>query len=308
MAQITTTLINGQSSNFVSVDNRALQFGDGLFETCVIKDGHLLFWRLHFLRLQEGGVRLGLPEIKESIWLNDIQKLVNKSRLKNAIIKLIVTRGDTKQGYKTNHITKLNPTRISRIMPLPKIKNQALSLDLCQSHYGHNPQLAGIKHCNRLDNILAANTIVDPIDDCIMLDEQQHIISTTRANIFIIKEGVLITPELKFCGITGTRRSTILKLAPLVNLSISFKPITLVQLEQADEVFISNSVLGLAWVARFKDIQYVQGCYAHSLKALLIHTETESSHIIKPKPPYGSILKWGLLIAVLGFLVFYGVK
>ena len=294
-------LINGSFNQSLDATNRNVQFGDGLFETCVIKQGKLLFWYQHFRRLQKGCDRLNILEVKESIWLNDIQKLINKSRLNNGIIKLILSRGNSQQGYQYHQV---KPIRIVSIMPMINTTQGGLLLTICQKCYGHNNQLAGIKHCNRLDNILASDSIVDGVDDCIMLDEQQHIISTTKANIFIIKNDVLITPELIHCGIAGTRREVILELATLVNLSVSFTPITLEALYQADEVFISNSLLGLHQVAQIDKVQYNQSKHTQSLQTLLSNTENESSHTVKPNFPVVMASKIMAFVALFGLVWF----
>lgn len=292
----TTTLVDGYFNKTIKPSNRTLQFGDGLFETCVIKDGQLLFWHYHYQRLKTSSKTLGITAPVEKIWLKDIQKLSNKSRLKNAVVKLTLSRGQSERGYIFNNI---KPIRIASISPLPKISNKPLSLKICPSGYGNNVQLAGIKHCNRLDNVLASRDLKSPEQDCLMCDDKSQVISTTKANIFLINNDKILTPDLSLCGIAGTRQSIITELAKNLNMSINFTTITLGDLYQADEVFVSNSLLGIHRVASVNDQIYTKTKYTNKFKKIFEQAQIESNQPMLPEFNIILLLKWLGLIGLL---------
>ena len=123
-----------------------------------------------------------------------------------------------------------------------KIKEN-YSLEFAISGFHSNPNLAGIKHCNRLEQIMARTNML--ADEAIMLDENQSVISVTQGNIYFIFGKKLVTPKLERCGVIGSRRSIILELSRLINLEVKEDDISIKQLEKANEVFVSNSLIGI---------------------------------------------------------------
>ena len=110
-------LINGQEQSDISIYNRNVQYGDGLFETCVAKDNQILFWEKHFLRLEEGCERLKIKKIEESTWLKDIKKAFGLSAHKNCVIKLILSRGNSQRGYSCHSLRDEKNSRKEIILP-----------------------------------------------------------------------------------------------------------------------------------------------------------------------------------------------
>jgi 4-amino-4-deoxychorismate lyase len=235
-------LINGEEQSKVSIFNRNMQYGDGLFETCIAKDNRILFWSNHFARLNKGCEKLNIKKIDESYWLSDLKKAFALSEHSNCIVKLILSRGDSSRGY--GYKDDISPVRIVIISEMKKtVVNNSFSLEYSDSGYNSNPKLAGIKHCNRLEQILARSNLSS--DEGIMLDENQNVISVTQGNIYLIIGNTLLTPKLDKCGVVGSRRSLILELAKSLNIEVKEDPISADKLKQADEVFISNSVIGI---------------------------------------------------------------
>ena len=238
------TLINGKKKSQVSVFNRGLQFGDGLFETLVFKNKQILFLDKHFNRLQAGCAKLAISKVPDETWLKDINTAISQTRLRSGIIKIMLIRGDTIRGYDFNKKTK--PVRIVHIFPLTKRKKNHI-LEVCTTNYGQNKGLAGLKTCNRLEQVLANNEVTN---DGLMLDEDSNVISTTTANIFIIKDNELLTPKLEDCGINGTRRQVILEIAEALHLPTRIIDIKLNDVLNADEVFITNAILGICEIKK----------------------------------------------------------
>ena len=235
-------LINGEEQSKITIFNRNVQFGDGLFETCVAQKNKILFWPNHLDRLNIGCERLNIKKVNESDWMNDLNKAFALSVHSNCIVKLIISRGESLRGY--GYKDDITPVRIVIISEIKKtVDNNSYSLEYLDSGYHSNPQLAGIKHCNRLEQILARSNLSS--DEGIMLDENENVISVTQGNIYLVIGNTLLTPKLDKCGVVGTRRSLILELAKSLNIEVKEDLISADKLKQADEVFISNSVIGI---------------------------------------------------------------
>ena len=246
-------LIDGKEQSQISISNRNFQYGDGLFETCVIKDNQILFWDRHLTRLDIGCEKLKIKKIKESIWLNDIKKALSLAPQKNCVIKLILSRGNSQRGY--SYPEDILPVRVVIVSDLKNTHSrESYSLEYAQSGYHSNPNLAGIKHCNRIEQILARSSL--KADEAIMLDESQNIISVTQGNIYFIFGKSLVTPKLDRCGVIGSRRSLILDLAESLKLNSEQANISINEAKKADEVFISNSIIGIQSVSSIEDYKF----------------------------------------------------
>jgi len=147
-------IINGKEQSNVSIFNRNFQYGDGLFETCIVKDNRILFWEKHLSRLEIGCRKLKIKNIEESLWLKDIKKALNLTSKKNCVLKLVLSRGNTERGY--SYPDDILPVRVVIVSELKKTHTRdSYSLEYAQSGFHSNPNLAGIKHCNRIEQILA---------------------------------------------------------------------------------------------------------------------------------------------------------
>ena len=256
-------IINGKEQSNLSIFNRNMQYGDGLFETCVAKDNQILFWNKHLLRLNIGCDKLKIKKIEESIWLEDIKKALSFSSKKNCTIKLILSRGNSQRGY--SYPDDILPVRVVIVSEIIKSQSkQSFSLEYAQSGYHSNPNLAGIKHCNRIEQILARATMKE--DEAIMLDENKNIISVTQGNIYFIFGKRLLTPKLDRCGVIGRRRSLILELAKSIGLDIKEEWVSMIQAKKADEVFISNSLICIQSFSSIEDCQLSSSSITDKIK------------------------------------------
>jgi aminodeoxychorismate lyase len=264
-------LINGEEQDKISIFNRNMQYGDGLFETCVAMDNQILFWPRHFSRLEIGCEKLNINKIDEGLWLSDIKKAFELSSKKNCIVKLILSRGNSLRGY--GYKDDIEPVRVVIVSEMPQpLINKNFSLEYSKSGYHSNPQLAGIKHCNRLEQILARTNLSS--NEAIMLDEKENIISVTQGNIYFIFGNKLLTPKLDRCGVVGSRRLLILGLAMSLKMEALESNITLNQAQKADEVFISNSVIG---------IQPVHSIESHNLGRNPLTEKIQKAFVSKTK-------------------------
>ncbi len=229
-------LINGKNNNNISIFERSFNFGDGIFETTKVVNGSILYIDYHLKRLQEGIKKLDI-NLNYKLLIQEIKYALTLIT-KDCALKIIISRGNYEfGGYSYNK--KISANRIIISYKL-KQQNNYINLNFCHNIYGDNENLAGIKHQNRLEQIIAR---ADK-NDCIMLDIRKNIISTTTANIFIIKDKQISTPKIDKCGIKGTRRALIID-----NYTVIIKDIGREELLTADEVFITNALIGIISVS-----------------------------------------------------------
>jgi len=256
-------LINGAKQSKISIFNRNTQFGDGLFETCVVENKKILFWVNHFARLNRGCEQLKISKVDESVWLSDVKKALSLCSYDRCVVKLILSRGESLRGY--GFKDDIKPVRAVIVSELQKTTlNNSFCLEYCQSGYDSNPKLAGIKHCNRLEQVLARAGLKS--DEGIMLDENHNVISVTQGNIYAIHDNTLITPKLDKCGVEGTRRAVILDLAKLLGIKVKVDTLSIKELGQADEVFISNSIIGIQFISQIGNIGFGKNSITKKIK------------------------------------------
>ncbi|BBB24468.1 4-amino-4-deoxychorismate lyase [Isorropodon fossajaponicum endosymbiont JTNG4] len=291
-----TLLINGKKQTKLSALNRLVQFGDGLFETCLIEDARVLFWSKHFSRLKKGCDKLKIHPVSEAIWLKEIAKAFAISKLDRAVVKIILSRGESTRGY--GYEKNIKPTRIIIISPVPDLPWQ-YELGVCSSGYVSNQLLSEIKHCNRLEQILARSEL--QTQECIMLDENAQVISVTQGNIFAIRNQVIFTSSLTNCGIEGTRRSVVFDLAQVLGLQLEICSLSLIKLLEADEVFITNSVIGIKPVAKINQQLFSHHQITNQLISAFARSKNNhsSSILLKSKQPYLKFIIVFLAISLL---------
>ena len=256
-------IINGKEQSNISIFNRNFQYGDGLFETCVVNNNQILFWEKHLSRLDIGCRKLKIKNIEEEIWLKDIKKALSLTSKKNCVLKLILSRGNSQRGY--SYPDDILPVRVVIASEMKNVQaKESFSLEYASSGYHSNPNLAGIKHCNRIEQILARSSLKR--DEAIMLDENQNIISVTQGNIYFIFGQSLVTPKLDRCGVIGSRRSLILELAELIELNVEQGNVSMNDAKKADEAFISNSIMGIQSVNSIEEYQLTKRLVTKQIK------------------------------------------
>lgn len=251
--RVMDSLVNGVPADSVSVHDRGLAYGDGVFETIPLRKGEPLLLEAHMARLQAGCRKLGIPVPDAQECRSEIASLCAG---RTGIAKLIITRGSSARGYAVQHDVRPN-----RLLLFTKWHGypfgyctEGIQLGICQTRVSTQELLAGIKHLNRLENVLAAQELTGgPMQEGIMLDHDDRIIECTRSNIFFIKNGQIHTPALERCGINGIMRNHILQLARDNGLHVSIRDIGLDEAARMDEAFVCNSLIGVWPVARLND-------------------------------------------------------
>ena len=254
-------LVNGLKTNQIESNDRGLLYGDGLFETVQILDGKLIFWEQHLARLLNGCDRLKIRRPDENVLFTEARALCDG--VDKGVLKLIYTRGCGGRGYRYTETGE--PGRILQRHSWPehpeRYKIAGIRIRLCETRLGHNSLLAGLKHLNRLEQVLGRSEWLDDegITEGLMADEQGNIIEGTMSNIFYVSKNTLFTPDLSQCGVKGIIRELVIKYANMNNLQIVEKNVSLEELQNADEIFITNSIIGLWPVNVFNEREYNVG-------------------------------------------------
>lgn len=248
-------LLNGERRHCIDVSDRGFQYGDGVFETIEISQGKPVFFQRHLKRLLEGCERLRIPPPDLSLLTAEVAQLC--AGADRAVMKLIITRGAGGRGYRQPD--PIVPTRLVSVHPFPSYPDdfQAEGIDarFCLQRLAISPALAGIKHMNRLEQVLArAEWQDDGIQEGLMLDYKDHVVEGTMSNLFFVKNGVLHTPSLSDCGIAGIVRKIVIDLALGNNIVVLEQQFFTQNVLEADEVFVTNSVIGI-WPIKQLDRQ-----------------------------------------------------
>jgi 4-amino-4-deoxychorismate lyase len=243
-------LVDGAPATAVPIDDRALHYGDGLFETIAVRAGVPAFLSYHMERLARGIEVLAIP-------LPDVPALEREiaaaaTKLREGILKLIVTRGSAERGSRPPQRTA--PRRLllayDPAAHPPSWAADGVRVRMCSTRLGHQARLAGLKHLNRLEQVLARSEWQDPtIAEGLMLDEHDNVVCATSANVFIVRGHGLVTPPLDRAGVAGVMRRVVMAIAVRDGIAVAEQTVRASDLFNASELMLSNSVIGL-WRVR----------------------------------------------------------
>jgi len=246
-------LINGKKTSQIEIADRGFQYGDGLFETIKVKNGVPLFLCKHLERLIRDCKKLSIPFEDKALLKHEISVLIQEYG-RNGVLKIILSRGIGGRGYRP--LGKPLPTRALSIHPNPvypeSFERQGVKVILCRNRLSSNTTLAGIKHLNRLEQILASREWNDcDAQEGLMVDQANRIVEGTKSNLFIVKHGIIYTPEIDNCGVAGVVRSIVMESALEHGLEIKETRIRVEDVASADELFLTNSVIIIWPVKQF---------------------------------------------------------
>ncbi|MEA1889286.1 MAG: aminodeoxychorismate lyase [Pseudomonadota bacterium] len=252
----TIFLVNGEQTESISVTDRGLQFGDGVFETIRVHQGKPVWWQRHMDRLLEGCRRLHfteLPDIK--LLQQEVTDLA--SACTAGVLKIIITRGCSNSGYAAPADLSLN--RILSLKPGRRHQSgaaQGITLGVCRQGLAAHDALSGIKHLNRLEQVLARiECQAEDWDEGIMLDDGGNVIEGSMSNVFIWRGDHLVTPSLHKTGIKGLCREIIIFLAEENGITVNQTMLRQEDLTNSDGIFVTNSLIGLWPVINFNGQQ-----------------------------------------------------
>ncbi len=259
------TLVNELETSAMDIADRGLAYGDGVFETLRVIDGQIPLLDYHLERLKRGVLVLGLgkPEALVAQFRHYVElalkDLTKVAHLKRALIKVILTRGQGGRGYTPPSEPEL--TFITQVFEYPKFPasnwEKGISLHLCVHRLSHQPVLAGIKHLNRLDQVLASKELSQTVcEEGLLLDYQGNVVEGSKSNLLIFKDNKVITPELGGAGVAGTLRQYLMDQSSSIGIEFVETRVCVADLKTAEGMAVVNSVLGLWPVKEFSGKRY----------------------------------------------------
>lgn len=246
-------LINGQAEAGLSPLDRGLAYGDGVFRTLKTRDGKPLWWADQYARLADDCAALALDCPEQATLAAEIAIVARAWR--EAAVKITVTRGVGARGYAAP-----DPATVTRIVAAAALPDYAhhlrdgVRVRWCTLRLARQAELGGIKHLNRLHNVLARREWSDAdIAEGLLCDDTGAVIGGTMTNLFVMRAGRLSTPDIRLSGIAGVTRSRVLRVAAAHAIALTIARIEVADILAADEVFLGNSIAGLWHVTRLED-------------------------------------------------------
>lgn len=241
-------LINGEAATGSRVWNRGLHYGDGVFRTCLIYEEQVIDIEKQIDKVINDAEVVSLYFGERETLIREAQQLAQGQQ--QAVLKILLIRAGAARGYRTSVATA---DRLLCTYPTSRYPaahwERGIAVFRSRVRLGSQPMLAGVKHLNRLEQILASREWETGADEGILADDQDRPVSGTRGNLFWVKQGVLRTPALDRCGVAGLMRDKVLLTAAMLKLPCTVAEGSWNELEGADEVFVTNSLIGL-WPVR----------------------------------------------------------
>lgn len=247
-------LINGQPAHTLAATDRGLAYGDGVFETIAIVAGQPALWELHFKRLTIGCVQLGFDPPSIDTLHQDLAAL---DLPRTGILKIIVTRGSGGQGYGPPECPQ--PRRIMQVLRPrehpAEWRTKGVKVRRCQVRLAAQPALAGIKHLNRLEQVLARQEWQGlEIAEGLMCDSEGALVEATAANLIVEQNGEWIIPQGNACGVEGVMQSYLIDLARQWDIPVMRRVFWPDEITEQTAMYLCNSLIGI-WPVRSVDGQ-----------------------------------------------------
>ena len=237
------TLVNGAPSASISVMDRGLLYGDGAFETLAIGGGQLFLLTPHLERLQKACSILRIPFDKELL-LSDLNKLLAITP-GEGICKIILTRGVGGRGYKAAE--QPSPTRIVQYFESAGLSEsgEGITIGVSGHRLSQSAEFSGLKHLNRLDQVMASFDLSSEIFELICLNQQGRVIEGSRSNIIAVIDEALVTPRLDSSGVRGIMLDCLVAKFASIGRPIESAELSLGDIRRASELMFCNSVFGV---------------------------------------------------------------
>lgn len=256
-------LFNGEfyaePAHIISPSNSGFRYGEGLFETMRVVNGNVHLATHHIERLFHGMQILGFkipPNFSSEYLLSQVQRLLTKNSIIDARVRLCIAGNNQLTGR-----SDLTFDLIIQCSPLSsnyfQLNNKGLNIGICRQVKKSCDILSNLKSNNYLPMLLAARySEIHGLDDSLILNHQGNIVESTISNVFIVKNNAVLTPPLQDGPVAGVMRRHILETLSSSGVATLEQSITLDQLKEAEEVFLSNAITGIRWVKEFEDIHY----------------------------------------------------
>lgn len=251
-------LINGKERDSLAANDRAIQFGDGCFTTARVRNGKVDFLEAHLQRLQATCHALMIPFADGIPLREEMQRLAEEKG--DGVLKVIITRGSGGRGY--SPAACLAPTRILSVSPAPaqyvRWREEGITLALSPVRLGRNPHLAGLKHLNRLEQVLIrAHLEQTDAQEALVLDSDGWVTECCAANLFWRAGDTVFTPRLTHAGVNGIMRQYCLSRLAQSRYHVVEVSAREEAVQQADEVLLCNALMPVVPVKAFGDVRYL---------------------------------------------------
>ncbi len=264
-------LVNGAETSTLDALDRGLAYGDGIFRTLLLRGSKPVVWARQYAKIVADCGRLSLQAPSVSALEADLTHIAADAP--DCVVKIIVTRGSGLRGYAIT----AGPAQTRTIVissPVPTYPRnhteQGIGARVCDLRLAQQPALAGIKHLNRLENVLARREWNDPqIAEGILLDAADKVIGGTMSNLFMVRGNTLLTPDLSASGICGVTRERILAAGPVLGLKTRMGEFELKDLYAADAVMVCNSVIGIWQIRALAHQHWQPHPYTRMIRTLL---------------------------------------
>ncbi|HDL8704943.1 TPA: aminodeoxychorismate lyase [Yersinia enterocolitica] len=257
--------INGVEQNLISASDRSVQFGDGCFSTARVSFGRVVWLDKHILRLQLAAERLLMPAVNWNALTKEMVEAA--SHTEDGVLKVIISRGSGGRGY--SGTTCQHPTRIISLSDYPvhyhSWRERGISLALSPISLARSPLLAGVKHLNRLEQVLIrAHLEQTAADEALVLDTDGMLVECCAANLFWRKGDKIFTPDLSQSGVDGIMRQRIIACLAALGKPVAIVTQPLNVLADADEIIVCNALMPLLPVNRIEPVNRAEPWVYHS--------------------------------------------
>lgn len=249
---------SGEPCESIPVDDRAVQYGDGLFETVAIRDGEPRLWNYHSERLLTGCARLGLPVPTEQQIQDELNSALEAAPIdtEHCVAKLLVSAGAGHRGYRRSDSPE--GTLLVGLAESPRLSEvqyrDGVKVRVCDTRLAIQTQLAGIKSLNRLEQVMARNEWQDEtVFEGLLLDTEDRLICGTMSNVFLIDNHSLVTPAITRCGISGVMRRHVLAVVEQAGIACDIRDVASSELNSCQGAILTNSQFGVLPVNRCTD-------------------------------------------------------
>ena len=250
-------LIDGIPDGRIDPLDRGFAYGDGVFRTMRVQGGRVLHWARHYAKLSDDCGRLGIVCPQKDLLADELQRVAEVHP--EGVAKIIVSRGPGGRGYSVP--AHAQPTRVvcgfanaNSGQSRAQTAQTGVRVRWCRTPVTEQPALAGIKHLNRLDSVLARSEWVrGDIAEGLMLDRNGWVIEGTMSNVFVLEGDRLTTPLLDVAGVSGMQRGRLMNDCRHEGLACFEGRIGRDRILGADAVYLTNSIIGLWWVTVLDD-------------------------------------------------------
>jgi 4-amino-4-deoxychorismate lyase len=268
------TLVNGEPDSSISVHDRGFLYGDGLFETLAASNGVPLLWDEHYQRLIKGCERVALSPPEESLLFAEVKGLLTSVPYSQSVVKIVITRAQRGVGYFPDLIDPSKSNRIVYVSPFdPTIilkRTKGVSLGVSAHRLTGMPDLAGLKTLSALPYVLLARECqLYSVDEVLVQDMTGAFLEGSRTNFFCVYKGCIYAPELELAGVEGVMRNFLIFKMRQYGFTVKITRIERSLLNLSEEIFLTNSLVGILPVKQFNDRRFECHTLTHRLQELI---------------------------------------